>query len=307
MKGYLYLSAMKFYRLYFIFFWGAISLLGCSGGQKNQDESGKNTLPFRRNTVVLLDLSDRLLKENQAERDLAIIEELAQNFARKAKEELYLANNDRIQIVIAPQQYKPYDEDKYADALEIDMAKIHPKEKRFIGDSIAALMENITNLYREAALGENPEQYAGASIWRYMKEHIQDQFLDQKDFMEINHLVIITDGYLNFESYKGKRKGDNRFASSRFVWKLAMKKDAWRKAFDEGDYGFLPFEKKVLKGIHLHVLEANPYADYHYEILEASWQKWAKEMGAASFHFQQRGLLKTDREKMLRALESSLN
>lgn len=295
---------MRFYHISFVFSLLAclcLVLLGCSEQQQKQQEAGPAP---RRNVVVLLDLSDRLLEDNQAQRDVQIIQALCNAMVAKAKEGLFLTCHDRIQIVVAPQQKAPYELSKYRDRLACDLKDFKLSEKRHVSDSLSRMMGVVKDLYLDAADGEKPSDYAGADIWRYLKERIAFDFADLEGFEEENHLIILTDGYLNFESYQGIRHKGNRYASTRFVYRLAREKDAWRESFEKKDFGVLAFKDAVLSSVHLHVMEVNPHGDYHFEILEATWQQFAQELDAKSFHFYQKGLLETNKDFLLRDLRN---
>ena len=66
----------------------ALLLFGCSLPKPNQK---KKKQPVKNNYIVLLDLSDRLIvQDNQPERDKQIIKNLYSLFEEKVKKELYI-------------------------------------------------------------------------------------------------------------------------------------------------------------------------------------------------------------------------
>src|SRR6478736_6375844 len=67
-------------------------------------ELKKNKARVKNNYIILLDLSDRLIvQDNQPERDKQIVKNLYTLFEEKVKRELYIKSRDEIKVVIAPQ------------------------------------------------------------------------------------------------------------------------------------------------------------------------------------------------------------
>src|SRR6187551_3086299 len=67
-------------------------------------EKKTRQLRTKHNYIILVDLSDRLIVQNdQAQRDKQIITELYSQFEEKVKKDLYIKSRDEIKVVIAPQ------------------------------------------------------------------------------------------------------------------------------------------------------------------------------------------------------------
>src|SRR6187551_2685348 len=67
-------------------------------------EKRTSQLRTKHNYIILLDLSDRLIVQNdQPARDKQIITEIYSQFEEKVKKDLYIKSRDEIKVVIAPQ------------------------------------------------------------------------------------------------------------------------------------------------------------------------------------------------------------
>lgn len=155
----------------------------------------RSTLSTKYNLIILLDLSDRLIvQENQPERDKEIIQALYNIFEEKVREDLYIKSRDEIKVVIAPQRGAGIPAYKYEDELYIDMENIpnvsrRPKEEQR-RESFFAYLDS---LYREAIFSDEPTDYYGADIWKYIYEDLQQDYVT--DTLTENFLFILTDGY----------------------------------------------------------------------------------------------------------------
>jgi hypothetical protein len=131
-------------------------------------------------------------------------------------------------------------------------------------------------------ISNNSTSYAGADIWKYFNEDLQDDL--EKDAQ--NTLFIITDGYMDFESLQGRASRNNRYTSCTQIINNLKKAPDWNSRFKEGDYGLLPVNKRF-PNLKVIVLELNPKDDWtgEYNLLTTIWSKWFNEMGIKSFAF----------------------
>ena len=85
----------------------------------------KKSLRVKHNYIVLLDLSDRLIvQDDQPERDKKIIRQLYSLFEEKVKRELYIKSRDEIKVVIAPQRGSRLSTEIYEDRLYVNMQNV---------------------------------------------------------------------------------------------------------------------------------------------------------------------------------------
>lgn len=140
----------------------------------------------------------------------------------------------------------------------------------------------LPELYKKAVISNNSTAYAGADIWKYFNEDLQDDL--EKDAQ--NTLFIITDGYMDFESLQGRSSRNNRYTSCSQIINNLKKAPDWNSRFKEGDYGLLPVNKRF-PNLKVIVLELNPKDDWtgEYNLLTTIWSKWFNEMGIKSYAF----------------------
>jgi hypothetical protein len=265
------ISAISFLFITIAFLSG---LVGC-------DSPPKNKATHRQNCVIVLDLSDRLLAPNQAATDQALLRQCIQAFADKAKNELYLSCQDRIRILVPQQQNASYDWAQFDDSLQLDLAKVDPQNKRKI---VFWMQERwpiiLQRLYAQATVNTDRHRYAGAQLWRTFSEVLPNEMPDSAStnarivrLANHNKLVVLTDGYLDFESAATERNNSNLATHSHFVNTLAAAQQNWPQLMKEKNYGFLPTGHKLPHAEAI-VLEVNPKAHYHAEILQSLWLQW---------------------------------
>jgi hypothetical protein len=157
--------------------------------QKNKKLSVKN------NYIVLLDLSDRLIvQDNQPERDKQIIKKLYSLFEEKVKKELYIKSRDEMKVVMAPQLGTALNRNVFEDRLYVNIGDLNPVERKAKEkERRVAFYANLDTLYREAVFSRNPQDYYGADIWKYFYEDLKVDY--SRDSLTQNYLFILTDGY----------------------------------------------------------------------------------------------------------------
>jgi hypothetical protein len=175
-------------------------LFGCTSESEKKTEVSttvvNDTLP-QYNLIILLDLSDRVLFQNQVPRDLGIIKHLYESFKGIAGEssKMFFNSKDKIKVKILEQKDVPYS-DKIAlweDTIDINMGQIPfenqsaPKRKK----RDEAFYRTINSVYANCIFSKNKGAYLGANIQKYFK---QDMLRDL-DTRGKNKIFILTDGY----------------------------------------------------------------------------------------------------------------
>lgn len=155
----------------------------------------KSTISTKNNFIVLLDLSDRLIVQpNQPERDKEIIKEIYNLFEQQVKENLYMRSRDEIKVVIAPQRGAGLPTYIYEDEMYINMENIPNVMRRTKEEERKErFFAYLDTLYNEAVFSNNPNEYHGADIWKYIYEDLQQDLVS--DTLTENYLFILTDGY----------------------------------------------------------------------------------------------------------------
>lgn len=230
----------------------------------------RNKLATKHNYIVLLDLSDRLvIQENQADRDKEIIKELFKLFEDRVKKNLYIKSRDEIKVVIAPQKGSLLKKEVYEDQLYVNMDNIkniyrQPKEK----ERRDAFYANVNTLYEKAVFSKNPESYHGADIWKYFYEDLRVDYA--KDTLSENFLFILTDGYP-------------------IVGKTQVKLQEVKDKFPD---------------LHILLVEAAPREkDMEWDRVMAIWEEWFDKIGVKNYTLIKRGAMRKELEQIKEVLE----
>jgi hypothetical protein len=183
---------MKRYTLFIAVMAIILLMIGCKFPSPDKK---KKDVRVKHNYIILLDLSDRLIvQDQQPARDKEIIKHLYSLFEEKVKKEMYLKSRDEIRVVIAPQIGAGLNRNSFEDKLYVNMSSMDPisrkaKEEKRRADFSA----NLDTLYRKAVFSRNPDDYYGADIWKYFYEDLKIDY--SHDTLTQNYLFILTDGY----------------------------------------------------------------------------------------------------------------
>ncbi len=155
----------------------------------------KNVHRIKHNYIVLLDLSDRLIvQQNQPERDKQIVKSLYGLFEEKVRKDLYIKSRDEIKVVIAPQVGSGIKRDVFEDRLYINMQSLNNVARKAQEDQRKKkFYANLDTLYKHAIFSRRPTDYNGADIWKYFHEDLKNDY--SRDSLTKNFLFILTDGY----------------------------------------------------------------------------------------------------------------
>jgi hypothetical protein len=277
-------------RYGYIWAFTVIIVAGCNEFQQAVKEAKQeNISPRKDNYIVLLDLSDRILFNNQQQvsKDLTVVSSIYEVFRAgiKAKDptRLYYAINDKLKVLIAPQKTTPRQLFEMVGGLRVELENESPDKKAAALDSLEKTIHTqLPLIYKQAVISNNSAAYSGADIWRYFDEDLSGDL--EKDAS--NTLFIITDGYMNFESNEQRLARGNRFTSCAQVINALKKYPDWNTRFDSANYGLLPTGKKFAD-LKVVLLQINAKSEWsgEYSLLTKIWSKWFSEMGITSYHF----------------------
>jgi hypothetical protein len=243
--------------------------------------------PKPTNYVVLLDLSDRLLVSGQAERDLALVQAVFARFETTVRQQQLVFSKDCFRVVIAPQKGVNYRPEAFMDALYLDMATLPMADKRKRLDALRTdLPRQLASLYAKALAGKRqPRDFAGCDLWQYANEQLPTDLNPRAD----NVLVVLTDGYLDFEQNTHGLTQGNRATDSRMLDRL-RRDPYWRQTLSRPTEGILPVQKP-LPNLRVCVAEVRPKYDNLHEtdLLTTLWDKWLRECRAVRWAVQVRG------------------
>ncbi len=273
----------------FLFLVSFITLFSVSCSKNNNSTA----IQQPKNYVVLLDLSDRLLSPNQANQDIEVITTVFGKFQYNVLRNLIVNSKDRFTIRIIHQQNSPLNVDSLNNILVLDMGSLHFSEKKKQLEQFEKrLKPTLKNLYKNAFQGNRHDYYQGVDIWKYFNENLQYDLLSGYK----NHLVILTDGYFDFEKYNHTKKIKNRYSSTIF-FKYLNKKN-WKKYAETKNYGLIPIKKKFPKTTVTVVgINAKSQSLDETDKLTYFWKKWLKESG-----FDKCEIIKKNNAKVLKRI-----
>ena len=269
---------------------GLLFLWGCNEFQQAVKDAKKEIpAPPKDNYIILLDLSDRILFNNQQQvpKDISAIKAIYGVFKSKLNSKdpthLYYNLHDKLKVLIAPQRTTPKNLYDMVGSLRIDLSAEQPDKKTSVTDETEKTFNTVLpDIYKQAVIGNNSTAYSGADIWKYFNEDLADDL--EKDGQ--NTLFIITDGYMDLEKTEERPSQNNRYASCSQIIAALKKYPDWETKFTEGDYGILPVAKKFTN-LKVVLLQVNPKDEWNgeYSLLTKIWGKWFTEMGISNYRF----------------------
>ncbi|MEN8204080.1 MAG: hypothetical protein ABFS28_15890 [Bacteroidota bacterium] len=158
-------------------------------------EEKEITIPVKYNYIILLDLSDRLIvQDNQSERDKELIKHIYTLFEERVRSQLYLRSRDEIRVVIAHQRGASLKSEIYEDSLYTNIENIPGVLRRKSAEERRSVFfDNVDKLYDQAVFSDNPKDFYGADIWKYFYEDLKVDYVS--DTLTQNFLFLFTDGY----------------------------------------------------------------------------------------------------------------
>jgi len=259
---------MKQFHIYIPVFMILLLLASC---MPPQEEKAIPT-PVKYNYIILLDLSDRLIvQDNQPERDKELIKQIYTLYEERIREQLYLRSRDEIRVVIAHQRGANLKSEVYEDSLYTNMENIPGVLRRKTEEKRRLVFQNnLDKLYDQAVFSSNPKDFYGADIWRYFYEDLKVDYVT--DTLTQNFLFLFTDGY----PIVGKD-----------LSKLQTVKEKY------------PYLKVIL-------MEAAPRdKDMEWDRVIALWEKWFDGMQIQDYQFVKRMALSKEKDMLREILEGS--
>ena len=253
-----------------IILFASILLLFTSCGSE-EDKVEKKPI----NQIVLLDLSDRILVPEQLDKDFALIATAFKSFEKQARQNLVISSKDRFSIKIIPQKNSPLNVNHYEDLLQLylDESEVANKNKSLVSLS-KSLPTILKNLKKDALYGKTSDAYFGVDIWAYL--HDNGMGLSKSGYE--NQILILTDGYFDFESQDHVIKNKNQYTSTSFLNDLTTSN--WKEISESKQYGLLPIHlEKNTQWIVAGISGKKANDILQTEKITYFWEKWLKQSG----------------------------
>ena len=249
-------------------------LCSCNTQATEQRKIAKND-----NYVVILDLSDRIIQNaDQTDIDTNAIRAVFERFEKSVQSHLVVKSGDKFSIRIIPQQASSLPGNTFENNLSIDMGKYNAAEKLHkLTEFRNNFSRQITLLYQQAYLGNKNSDFAGVDIWQYFNEQVNSDL----DSRYNNKVIILTDGYFDFEDPRHGINTNNQSTTTSSLLKK-MSGIEWQNNSDDNKIGLVPVRLGSEANWLICGIQTKPG---NKDLLENEklcylWKKWLIESGA---------------------------
>jgi hypothetical protein len=221
--------------------------------------------------IMLVDLSDRLLQSNQAAKDMAVFNGVFDAFLRAVEDNMIINSNDKFITRILFQKNSTLDFESYSDSLSLDLSNYKLGEKKEQLMRFKNQYAGILNrMYARAQLGNNSKAFEGVDIWKYFNEQMKTEI----DNTSTNTVIVLTDGYFDFNDMGKKHHEGNYFTTTGFLSRLNNK--TWKE--EAQNTGLIPVKlPKNVKWLVCGINSKHPEDQLMNEKLSYFWQKWLEQ------------------------------
>lgn len=233
---------------------------------KSTEETNEKEIPSL-NISIILDLSDRIIRDNitpsQMSRDTAIVAFFADWFKEQTLGPQILKSKNRIKVLFYPLP-KRDEIATWAEELSVDMSNFKPVDRRKKLENMKDIfLRNLSQIYNKTLEEHN---FIGCDIWDFFSNKKVDQLCIEPDARNI--VIIITDGYL----YQANHTLKEGHAYSYILPKtLAIPESS------------LIIKRKGLENLEVLMLELNPYQPTQRNKLVEVLKNWFRDMGVKKF------------------------
>ena len=253
----------------------ATTLIACT------TNAGTKTVVSNDNYVVILDLSDRIIKKNdQVNIDTNAIRAVFEKFEKSIQRNFIVKSRDRFSLRIIPQKGSSLPGNSFENNLSIDMGKYLASEKLLkLNQFKNSFSSQLGLLYQQALLGNKASDFAGVDIWQYFNEQVNTDL----DPGYNNKVMILTDGYFDFED-EGHGIKNQMQSTTTAPLLAAMNGVQWKQDATKKHLGIIPVNitvpaKWLVCGIQAKINST--------DLLEAQklgylWKQWLEESGATN-------------------------
>lgn len=234
------------------------------------------------NYVVVLDLSDRIIqKADQINIDTNAIKAVFERFEKSVQKNLVIKSKDKFTVRIIPQDKSAVAVNSFEDNLTLDLGKYSAADKLSkLNQFKANFSLQLKLLYQSALHGNKSSDYAGVDIWQYFNDQINTDLSP----MHNNKVIVLTDGYFDFED-KNHGINSNNQSTTTAPLLAKMKGIEWESELKNKTFGILPVKLNVparwlVCGIQSKVTTKD-LPELETKKLSYLWKRWLKESGAA--------------------------
>jgi hypothetical protein len=223
-------------------------------------------------TLVVVDLSDRLLCPGVATHDQSLILAAFDQFHQRVKAQLYFKSKDRFSVLFPPQQGVKLPYSAWEQALNLDLSMVPPSQRAKTCKAFEAKLPGLLKtIYEKSHLGSTPKDFPGVDLWQFFNDRLGVEMTRG----ETHYLMVLTDGYFDFESYEHTIAQGNRRTSTSFF--STLRGPQWREKAQQGHYGLLPLANPLPPGnLTIQVFGLQPKTNdlRELDLLVWCWKDW---------------------------------
>ncbi|OYX86718.1 MAG: hypothetical protein B7Y83_00405 [Flavobacteriales bacterium 32-34-25] len=245
----------------------------------NKEKTKKPSKPL--NYTVILDLSDRILLPEQLDKDIYLIEKFFKGFEKNSRRNLILTSKNRFSVKIIPQKNSPLSMEHYEDLLQLYLDETNVELKNKSLSTLSKTLPSVLqSLKKEALFSKTSNDYFGVDIWAYL--HDNGIGLSKSGYQ--NTVLVLTDGYFDFESQAHVIKEKNQYTSTRFLNELTS--TDWKQISETKAYGLLPIQlDKSTTWIVAGISGKKANDILQTEKITYFWKKWLTQSGVTATQF----------------------
>lgn len=238
------------------------------------------------NISIFLDLSDRLVRDNQTPnqtyRDTAIINYVCDYFREATLGPQILKNSNKIKVFFYPTPADP-EISTVAKGLSVDIGEKKGVEKRKAIDGLKSQFQtNLGQIYEETI---KEQEWVGCDIWDFFSSKKVDAQCIRKDARNI--LVILTDGYIFHANNKINEGNAYSYILPQTLANPSSSLIARRKDVP-------------LDNLEVLMLEINPYQPQHRDQMEKIIGDWFTAMGIKKYAIAETDANMTNTETIIK-------
>jgi len=233
------------------------------------------------NVTILIDLSSRISKENQQQRDSSYIYTIANTFNEHIKTKKLGLLKDKIQVLFHPIPNNS-EINNYSEQLRISYEKGVSKNE--VIPKTELLYKTLpSKIYDLAKKDYNKFQnYPGSDTWSFFKDDINDQSIEE---CYRNFVVILTDGYMYYQNNLRDEGAKKNYLLPRTIKEFNLTNSKWEDVMIQKNIGFIPANTNLnnLEVLVLGINSENDKNPYETDVIKSFWENWFKEMGIKKY------------------------
>ncbi len=251
--------------------------------------TAKNNNPIIRkqyNYIIVLDLSDRLLVQDQWKVDTCLIANAFQTFITKVKKELTYINATDCSFKVKIPRYNGLNQNlsNYQDKLELNLTDSRVNASN-VNNFNSSLHSTLEQLYKTVLKGKLvSSNFKGTDIWSFFNSDLKYSLLEKQNVE--NRILVITDGYFDLETNMPIKKDGSLSSTSNTFFSYLRKSDLTQQetVLSQKKKGLIPVNITQLKASKIGVVEFNSKFQNNLleiEMLQLNWKYWMINSGVS--------------------------